>query len=157
MFNNPRPFWSFFKSKPKSSFFPDTMFTDHKPVFFTDQGQAEAFSSFFCSIFTDHSCTLFFIFKSRYVQLLLRICSYPLHYIILSSPEEVLQEFKRLKTSKSTGSDGLPPRILVECAAKIHLSAVNFSIWYWLWGSLSPNGKTLIYLLYSRKGANLKL
>lgn len=119
IFTNPRPFWSFFKSKSKSSSLPETMFTDDKAAFSTDLDKAEAFSSFFCSIFTDHSCCSLSSSLGT-----LSPCSESAAILnnITFSPGEVLLELKRLKTSKSTGPDGLPARILVECATEIHSS-----------------------------------
>ena len=117
IFTNPRPFWSFFKSKSKSSSFPDTMFTDDKAAFSTDFDKAEAFSSFFCSIFTDHSCCSL---SSSLVTLSSCSESAAILNTIILSFGEVLLELKRQKTSKSTGPDGLPARILVECATEIH-------------------------------------
>ena len=94
------------------------MYLDDNTEVTSDEEKAVAFSNFFRSIFTDHSsCSLPALATSPLIS------NSTLENISLS-PEEVLQELKCLKTSKSTGPDGLPARILVECAYEIHSSCL---------------------------------
>ena len=72
-------------------------------------------ANFFRSLFTDRSsCSLLAL------TTLPLISDLPLLENISLPPEEVLQELKCLKTSKSIGPDGLPARILVEFTYEIN-------------------------------------
>ena len=114
--SNAKPFWSFFKTKSKRCSFPDTMFLDDNTEITSDLDKAKAFSNHFQSVFTDHSlCTPMTLVHS---EISIDADAPVLDEIVLSY-DEVLSKLKSLNTSKSTGPDGFPARIIVECSDAI--------------------------------------
>ena len=109
--DNPKRFWSFFRSKTRSKSLPQVISDDNGVAASSPKEKATLFNNYFYSVFTQPKDHLFFpnISTSEHNSL----------GDIELQTDDVLEILKNLNTTKASGPDGLSPRVLKECAHQI--------------------------------------
>ena len=109
--DNPKRFWSYFRHKTKSNSIPANV-VYNEATYCSPKDKAEAFNKFFHSTFTHDPVDLL-------AQCVPPDLGVPSLTTLQVTEDEVLQVLLRLDHSKAPGPDGLPTRILKECAKEL--------------------------------------
>jgi exonuclease III len=114
--NQPKKFWSFIKANSKSRGLPQFLYNTNGEEESDFNSMANIFNNFFQSIFScnDNIPTPPIISTND-----------PLLDHISITENEVLKELNKLNPSKAPGPDGLPTRVLKECAPELTPSITN--------------------------------
>ncbi|XP_028399956.1 uncharacterized protein LOC114523279 [Dendronephthya gigantea] len=114
--DNPKRFWSYLKSRTRSGSIPNIVKLDEH-YYRNPKEKSEAFNDYFFSSFTSTNSDELFLPDvdvgpdSSFTELVLDT-------IVLTS-EEVATILHKLDTNKAHGPDGIPARLLKECADEI--------------------------------------
>ena len=146
---NPKKFWKYTKSKTKTNTgIPDLERTDDKGNKFNvydDKDKAATFNSFFSSVFTSEPDGPMPEFNDRNYDS-------PLDNIEIT-PDEVEKKLNKLNPSKSTGPDGIHPRILREISNNIAPPLANIFTTSIQTGTLPDDWKLANITAIFKKGA----
>jgi exonuclease III len=108
--NQPKKFWSYIKANSKSRGLPQYLYNNRGEEETSFLGMANIFNIFFQSIFSNND---------HLPIPPINITPDPNLEEIRVTEEEVLKELTKLNPSKAPGPDGLPTRILKDCAPEI--------------------------------------
>ena len=108
--NNPQRFWNLASAKTKSKSYPADMKLDDKTASCPAE-KAKLFNDFFCSVFTASEDNMALPHIEPTIS--------PHLNLITITVDEVYKTLKLLDTHKAQGPDGLPTKVLKECAATL--------------------------------------
>lgn len=113
--NDAKPFWKYVNSKRKGTNNLVLLKVENQEIT-DDLGIAESMNTYFSSVFTEE---VFEYFPSVNRVVEDELCD------IVCTTEEVEKYLKNLDVNKSPGPDGIPPRIVKECATQLAPSLTN--------------------------------
>jgi hypothetical protein len=108
--NQPKKFWSYIKANSKSRGLPQFLYNTNGTEESDFTGMANIFNSFFQSIFSKNDNLI--------TPPITVLTDQNLENITVTE-EEVHKELKKLNPSKAPGPDGLPTKVLKECAQEL--------------------------------------
>ena len=109
--SQPKRFWSFFNRLSNRPTIPDTVTAADDSTFTSPEAKAEAFNTYFASVFNPLEALPANINDDPYTDNTI--------YDIILCREEVLEALRKLDPSKTPGPDLIHPRILKECADEL--------------------------------------